>query len=242
MTNPFFQDLGVDADQTFQDLGINNRSLLYQGTEIQPKTIVKHKGFTSYSGGDFVYQELIDTYTANVPLDSLSALPPEAFEVYNNNWAIAVDGISKVARLITKPVSNRVRRSLTFVVPSDVPSAFCGQSNSALTFTSKTQNGVDDYGNMAFTESNLVINAMLVTLGNTATKTDFGVDLKSNQVAGYFVSPAFPQVAIGQVAEMLITGSQSSIRGRVTITSFVISTSGYGALPFKGFRGDIEFY
>jgi hypothetical protein len=137
-------------------------------------------------------------------------------------------------------VTNPVRRTLTIGIPSDVPSAFFGEYNSVITFSQKTQNGLDGYGNIRFTESDLSVQALIRSVAPSDTKFEYGTDLKSDRVAGYFVSPAFPQIQINQSAPITITNDRSTLSGQITITSFPIAAT--GKLPFQSFLGTIEFY
>ena len=244
----FFDDLGINADQLFQDLGISDRSLLYNSTEILPKPVIKHLGNQSYSGGDFIFAEQIDTYKVFVPLDSITSVPSTAFTIYSDAWSLVINGDTKQGVLMVEPVvTNPVRRTLTIGIPSDVPSAFFGEHNAVITFTEKTQNladnynnRTDDYGNIRFTESNLPVQALIRSVAPSDTRFEYGTDLKSDRVAGYFVSPAFPQIQINQSAPITITNDHGSLSGQLTVTSFPIAAT--GKLPFQSFLGTIEFY
>lgn len=236
-----FADLGINADQLFQDLGISDRSLLYNNTEILPKPVVKHLGNQNYSGGDFIFAEQIDTYKVFVPLDSITSVPSTAFTIYSDAWSLVINGDTKQGVLMVEPVvTNPVRRTLTIGIPSDVPSAFFGENNAVITFSQKTQNGLDGYGNIRFTESNLSVQALIRSVAPSDTRFDYGTDLKDNRVAGYFVNPAFPQIQINQSAPITITNDRGSLSGQLTITSFPIAAT--GKLPFQSFLGTIEFY
>lgn len=236
-----FADLGINADQLFQDLGISDRSLLYNNTEILPKPVVKHLGNQNYSGGDFIFAEQIDTYKVFVPLDSITSVPSTAFTIYSDAWLLVINGDPKQGVLMVEPVvTNPVRRALTIGIPSDVPSAFFGENNAVITFSQKTQNGLDGYGNIRFTESNLSVQALIRSVAPSDTRFDYGTDLKDNRVAGYFVNPAFPQIQINQSAPITITNDRGSLSGQLTITSFPIAAT--GKLPFQSFLGTIEFY
>jgi hypothetical protein len=237
----FFDDLGVSADRLFQDLGISDRALLYNSTEILPKPVIKHLGNQSYSGGDFIFTEQIDTYKVFVPLESILSVPSTALTIYSDAWSLVINGDTKQGVLMVEPVvTNPVRRTLTIGIPSDVPSAFFGEYNSVITFSQKTQNGLDGYGNIRFTESDLSVQALIRSVAPSDTKFEYGTDLKSDRVAGYFVSPAFPQIQINQSAPITITNDQGSLSGQLTITSFPIAAT--GKLPFQSFLGTIEFY
>lgn len=237
----FFDDLGVNADRLFQDLGISDRSLLYNNTEILPKPVIKHLGNQNYSGGDFIFAEQIDTYKVFVPLDSITSVPSTAFTIYSDAWSLVINGDTKQGVLMVEPVvTNPVRRTLTIGIPSDVPSAFFGENNAVITFSQKTQNGLDGYGNIRFTESNLSVQALIRSVAPSDTRFDYGTDLKDNRVAGYFVNPAFPQIQINQSAPITITNDLGSLSGQLTITSFPIAAT--GKLPFQSFLGTIEFY
>lgn len=236
-----FADLGINADQLFQDLGISDRSLLYNNTEILPKPVVKHLGNQNYSGGDFIFAEQIDTYKVFVPLDSITSVPSTAFTIYSDAWLLVINGDPKQGVLMVEPVAtNPVRRALTIGIPSDVPSAFFGENNAVITFSQKTQNGLDGYGNIRFTESNLSVQALIRSVAPSDTRFDYGTDLKDNRVAGYFVNPAFPQIQINQSAPITITNDRGSLSGQLTITSFPIAAT--GKLPFQSFLGTIEYY
>ena len=236
-----FADLGINADQLFQDLGISDRSLLYNNTEILPKPVIKHLGNQNYSGGDFIFAEQIDTYKVFVPLDSITSVPSTAFTIYSDAWSLVINGDTKQGVLMVEPVvTNPVRRTLTIGIPSDVPSAFFGEYNSVITFSQKTQNGLDGYGNIRFTESDLSVQALIRSVAPSDTKFEYGTDLKDNRVAGYFVSPAFPQIQINQSAPITITNDRGSLSGQLTITSFPIAAT--GKLPFQSFLGTIEYY
>lgn len=237
----FFDDLGVNADQLFQDLGISDRSLLYNNTEILPKPVIKHLGNQNYSGGDFIFAEQIDTYKVFVPLESISSVPSTAFTIYSDAWSLIINGDTKQGVLMVEPVvTNPVRRTLTIGIPSDVPSAFFGENNAVITFSQKTQNGLDGYGNIRFTESNLSVQALIRSIAPSDTRFEYGTDLKDNRVAGYFVNPAFPQIQINQSAPITITNDRGSLSGQLTITSFPIAAT--GKLPFQSFLGTIEYY
>lgn len=237
----FFDDLGVNADQLFQDLGISDRSLLYNNTEILPKPVIKHLGNQNYSGGDFIFAEQIDTYKVFVPLESISSVPSTAFTIYSDAWSLIINGDTKQGVLMVEPVvTNPVRRTLTIGIPSDVPSAFFGENNAIITFSQKTQNGLDGYGNIRFTESNLSVQALIRSIAPSDTRFEYGTDLKDNRVAGYFVNPAFPQIQINQSAPITITNDRGSLSGQLTITSFPIAAT--GKLPFQSFLGTIEYY
>lgn len=236
-----FADLGINADRLFEEAGISDRSLLYNGSEILPKPVIKHLGNQSYSGDDFIFAEQIDTYKVFVPLDSILAVPPSAFLLYSDAWSLVIRGETKQGVLIVEPqVANPIRKTLTIGVPSDVPSAFFGESNAVITFSEKTQNGLDGYGNIRFTESDLPVQAIVRSVAPSETRFDYGTDLKTNRIAGYFVNPAFPQVQINQSAPITITNAQGSLSGQITITSFPIAAT--GKLPFQSFLGTIEFY
>ena len=236
-----FDDLGINADQMFQDLGISDRALRYNGSEILPKPVIKHLGSQSYSGDDFVFAEQIDTYKVFVPLDSISSVPSTAFNLYSRAWSLVVNGATKQGVLIVQPqVANPIRKTLTIGIPSDVPSAFFGEHNAIITFQQNSQNGLDGYGNIRFTQSDLSVQALIRSVAPSDTKFEYGTDLKSDRVAGYFVNPAFPQIAINQSASVTITNQRGALSGQITITSFPIAAS--GKLPFQSFLGTIEFY
>lgn len=236
-----FADLGINADRLFEEAGISDRSLLYNGSEILPKPVIRHLGNQKYSGGDFIFTEEIDTYKVFVPLDSISAVPSTAFVLYSDTWSLVIRGETKQGILIVEPqVANPVRKTLTIGVPSDVPSAFFGESNAVITFSEKTQNGLDDYGNLRFTESELSVQAIVRSVAPSETRFDYGTDLKTNRIAGYFVNPAFPPVQINQSAPITVTSDRSTLSGQITITSFPIAAT--GKLPFQSFLGTIEFY
>ena len=243
-----FADLGINADQLFQDLGISDRQLMYNGSAISPNPVIKHLGNKPYSGGDFIFKEDIDTYQVFVPLESISSVPSTAFTIYSDAWSLVINGETKQGVLMVEPVvTNPIRRTLTIGIPSDVPSAFFGEHNAVITFTEKTQNladnynnRTDDYGNIRFTESNLPVQALIRSVAPSDTRFEYGTDLKSDRVAGYFVSPAFPQIQINQSAPITITNDHGSLSGQLTVTSFPIAAT--GKLPFQSFLGTIEYY